>query len=74
MYVFSKEESLGQGSFTRIFKGYKSDVHDGEKHVTQVFLKELDVVHRNWWEVGFIGLKYAKISFFKYYCDLIYSS
>lgn len=51
-----KAESLGQGSFTRIFKGYKSDVWDGEKRETKVFLKELDSVHRNWWEVGLFRL------------------
>lgn len=46
-----KEESLGQGSFTRIYKGYKSEVREGEKHEAKVFLKELDSVHRNRWEV-----------------------
>ncbi|CAJ1060820.1 tyrosine-protein kinase JAK2 isoform X1 [Xyrichtys novacula] len=46
-------ESLGQGSFTRIFKGYKTDIHDGEKHVTNVFLKELDAVHKDYWESFF---------------------
>uniref|UniRef100_A0A8C9X1N7 Tyrosine-protein kinase n=1 Tax=Sander lucioperca TaxID=283035 RepID=A0A8C9X1N7_SANLU len=45
--------SLGQGSFTRIFSGYKTDIRDGEKHVTDVFLKELDVVHKNYWESFF---------------------
>uniref|UniRef100_A0A8D3D2R9 Tyrosine-protein kinase n=1 Tax=Scophthalmus maximus TaxID=52904 RepID=A0A8D3D2R9_SCOMX len=44
------EVSLGQGSFTRIFKGYKTDIHEGEKHVTEVLLKELDVAHKNCWE------------------------
>lgn len=63
MHVSCKEESLGQGSFTRIFKGYKSDIRDGDKHLTEVFLKELDVVHRNCWEVGFFRLKYTKITF-----------
>ncbi|XP_070765433.1 tyrosine-protein kinase JAK2 [Enoplosus armatus] len=47
------DESLGQGSFTRIFKGYKTDIRDGEKCETQVFLKELDVVHKNCWESFF---------------------
>ncbi|XP_039984309.1 tyrosine-protein kinase JAK2 [Xiphias gladius] len=46
-------ESLGQGSFTRIFVGYKTDVHDGEKHVTEVLLKELDAAHKNCWESFF---------------------
>uniref|UniRef100_A0A7N6BWS5 Tyrosine-protein kinase n=1 Tax=Anabas testudineus TaxID=64144 RepID=A0A7N6BWS5_ANATE len=53
LYLSPKEESLGQGSFTRIFKGSKTDVHDGEKHVTEVLLKELDVVHKNCWESFF---------------------
>lgn len=52
MFISCKDESLGQGSFTRIYKGYKTDIRDGEKHVTEVFLKELDAVHRNCWEVG----------------------
>ncbi|KAG7513365.1 tyrosine-protein kinase JAK3 [Solea senegalensis] len=45
--------SLGQGSFTRIFKGYKTDIHKGEKQVTEVLLKELDVAHKNSWESFF---------------------
>lgn len=56
-FFFScKEESLGQGSFTRIYKGYKSDVRNGEKQETKVFLKELDSIHRNRWEVCLIIL------------------
>ncbi|XP_056132816.1 tyrosine-protein kinase JAK2 [Lampris incognitus] len=47
------DECLGQGSFTRIFKGRKVDDHDGEKHVTEVLLKELDVNHKNYWESFF---------------------
>nr|XP_046248263.1 tyrosine-protein kinase JAK2 [Scatophagus argus]XP_046248264.1 tyrosine-protein kinase JAK2 [Scatophagus argus] len=46
-------ESLGQGSFTRIFKGYKTDIRDGEKQMTEVFLKELDFSHKNCWESFF---------------------
>lgn len=61
MYFYLKDECLGKGSFTRIFKGYKCDTRDGEKHETQVFLKELDVIHKNCWEVGFFGLKYRRI-------------
>lgn len=49
--IHSQGESLGQGSFTRLYKGYKSDLREGRKHVP-VFLKELDVTHRNLWEVG----------------------
>nr|XP_019953862.1 PREDICTED: tyrosine-protein kinase JAK2-like isoform X3 [Paralichthys olivaceus] len=47
------EVSLGQGSFTRIFKGHKTDIREGEKHVTEVLLKELDVDHKNCWESFF---------------------
>lgn len=46
-------DSLGQGSFTRIFKGLKTDIRDGEEHVTEVLLKELDVLHKNCWESFF---------------------
>lgn len=52
-------ESLGQGSFTSLFKGYISDLRDAGKLVS-VFLKELDD-HRNLWEVGLLVLKYSKI-------------
>lgn len=51
MYNFCQSESLGQGSFTRIFKGSKIDIRDGERHVTDVLLKELDANHKNCWEV-----------------------
>uniref|UniRef100_A0A673A582 Tyrosine-protein kinase n=1 Tax=Sphaeramia orbicularis TaxID=375764 RepID=A0A673A582_9TELE len=37
-----KDESLGQGSFSRIFRGTKMDIRDGEKRETEVLLKELD--------------------------------
>ncbi|XP_041863066.1 tyrosine-protein kinase JAK2 [Melanotaenia boesemani] len=47
------DESLGQGSFTRIFKGYKIDIREGEKHMTEVLLKELDAVHKTCWESFF---------------------
>uniref|UniRef100_A0A3Q4GD16 non-specific protein-tyrosine kinase n=1 Tax=Neolamprologus brichardi TaxID=32507 RepID=A0A3Q4GD16_NEOBR len=49
----SCDESLGKGSFTRIFKGKKIDIHDGEKRVTEVLLKELDATHKNCWESFF---------------------
>ncbi|KAF7646756.1 hypothetical protein LDENG_00182860 [Lucifuga dentata] len=45
------DESLGQGSFTRVFKGYKTDIRDGKEHSTEVLLKELDV--KNCWESFF---------------------
>uniref|UniRef100_A0A8C5D9S8 Tyrosine-protein kinase n=1 Tax=Gouania willdenowi TaxID=441366 RepID=A0A8C5D9S8_GOUWI len=47
------DESLGQGSFTRIYKGYRTDIRDGEKHCTEVLLKELDACHKNCWESFF---------------------
>ncbi|XP_014836009.1 PREDICTED: tyrosine-protein kinase JAK3 isoform X2 [Poecilia mexicana] len=43
-------DSLGQGTFTRIFKGYKTDFRDGEKRMTEVILKELDSAYKNCWE------------------------
>lgn len=49
----SWDESLGKGSFTQIFKGKKIDIHDGEKCVTEVVLKELDATHKNCWESFF---------------------
>ncbi|KAJ8408317.1 hypothetical protein AAFF_G00257310 [Aldrovandia affinis] len=47
------KESLGQGSFTRIFKGSMTDIRDGEKHVTDVLLKLLDESHNKCWESFF---------------------
>ncbi|XP_069009474.1 tyrosine-protein kinase JAK2 isoform X1 [Embiotoca jacksoni] len=47
------DDCLGQGSFTRIFKGYKIDIRDGEEHKTEVLLKELDTAHKNYWESFF---------------------
>lgn len=47
------DESLGQGSFSRIFRGTKTDIHDGEKRETEVLLKELDGLHKNCWESFF---------------------
>ncbi|XP_065600238.1 tyrosine-protein kinase JAK2 isoform X2 [Cyrtonyx montezumae] len=45
------EESLGQGTFTKIFKGIRKEVGDyGQLHQTEVLLKVLDKVHRNYSE------------------------
>lgn len=63
---YCKDESLGQGSFTRNFKGYKIEIHDGKKHVTEVFLKELDVAHKNCWEVGVFRLNYCCVLCFTF--------
>ncbi|XP_056319936.1 tyrosine-protein kinase JAK2 [Danio aesculapii] len=43
-------ESLGQGSFTHIFRGSKTDQRDGVTHSTEVLLKVLDANHKNCWE------------------------
>ncbi|KAI4897166.1 hypothetical protein NFI96_015215 [Prochilodus magdalenae] len=47
-----QKESLGQGSFTHIYRGYKIHRRDGENHTTEVLLKVLDAEHKNSWEVG----------------------
>ncbi|XP_064032535.1 tyrosine-protein kinase JAK2 isoform X2 [Pogoniulus pusillus] len=48
------EESLGQGTFTKIFKGIRKEVGDyGQLHQTEVLLKVLDKVHRNYSESFF---------------------
>jgi len=45
-------ESLGQGTFTKIFKGIRREVGDyGQLHETEVLLKVLDKAHRNYSEV-----------------------
>ncbi|XP_039520252.1 tyrosine-protein kinase JAK2 isoform X1 [Pimephales promelas] len=46
-------ESLGQGSFTHIFSGSKTDQRDGATHSTEVLLKVLDANHKNCWESFF---------------------
>uniref|UniRef100_A0A8C1ECY4 Tyrosine-protein kinase n=1 Tax=Cyprinus carpio carpio TaxID=630221 RepID=A0A8C1ECY4_CYPCA len=44
---------LGQGSFTHIFRGSKTDQRDGVTHTTEVLLKVLDANHKNCWESFF---------------------
>ncbi|XP_076860522.1 tyrosine-protein kinase JAK2 [Brachyhypopomus gauderio] len=46
-------ESLGQGSFTHVYRGTKKDQRDGETHTTDVLLKVLDAEHKNSWESFF---------------------
>ncbi|XP_012873866.1 PREDICTED: tyrosine-protein kinase JAK2 [Dipodomys ordii] len=47
-------ESLGQGTFTKIFKGLRREVGDyGQLHETEVLLKVLDKAHRNYSESFF---------------------
>ncbi|XP_043946567.1 tyrosine-protein kinase JAK2-like [Protopterus annectens] len=43
-----QEESLGQGSFTKIYKGLKIDWEDEEPIKTPVLLKILDSAHKNY--------------------------
>uniref|UniRef100_A0A673M4N4 Tyrosine-protein kinase n=1 Tax=Sinocyclocheilus rhinocerous TaxID=307959 RepID=A0A673M4N4_9TELE len=47
------KESLGQGSFTHISRGSKTDQRDGVTHSTEVLLKVLDANHKNCWESFF---------------------
>lgn len=45
-------ESLGQGTFTKIFKGIRKELGDyGQMHQTEVVMKVLDLAHRNYSEV-----------------------
>lgn len=46
-------ESLGQGTFTKIFKGVRKELGDyGLVHQTEVVMKVLDQAHRNYSEVS----------------------
>uniref|UniRef100_A0AAR2L0A7 Tyrosine-protein kinase n=1 Tax=Pygocentrus nattereri TaxID=42514 RepID=A0AAR2L0A7_PYGNA len=47
------KESLGQGSFTHVYRGFKTHRRDGETHTTEVLLKVLDAEHKNSWESFF---------------------
>uniref|UniRef100_A0A8C5A823 Tyrosine-protein kinase n=1 Tax=Gadus morhua TaxID=8049 RepID=A0A8C5A823_GADMO len=53
MLCVFQDECLGQGSFTRVFKGTKVDIREGEEHRTQVLLKVLDANHKDYWEAFF---------------------
>uniref|UniRef100_A0A8C6PZS1 non-specific protein-tyrosine kinase n=1 Tax=Nothobranchius furzeri TaxID=105023 RepID=A0A8C6PZS1_NOTFU len=45
---------LGQGTFTKIFKGVRKELGDyGQMHQTEVVMKVLDVAHRNYSESFF---------------------
>ncbi|XP_067886795.1 tyrosine-protein kinase JAK2-like [Heterodontus francisci] len=47
-------ESLGQGTFTKIFKGVREELgDDGQIHKTEVLLKVLEKAHRNYSESFF---------------------
>lgn len=47
----SQHENLGHGSFTKIFRGRRQEVVDGETHDTEVLLKVMDSRHQNCMEV-----------------------
>lgn len=48
----SKNDSLGQGTFTKIFRGVRKELGDyGEVHQMDVVVKILDKGHRNYSEV-----------------------
>lgn len=46
-----QHENLGHGSFTKIFRGRRREVVDGETHDTEVLLKVMDSRHQNCMEV-----------------------
>uniref|UniRef100_A0A669BX01 Tyrosine-protein kinase n=1 Tax=Oreochromis niloticus TaxID=8128 RepID=A0A669BX01_ORENI len=46
-------ESLGQGTFTKIFKGVRKELRDYGEHQTEVVMKVLDQSHRNFSESFF---------------------
>lgn len=66
-----KNESLGQGTFTKIFKGVRREVGDyGQLHETEVLLKVLDKAHRNYSEVCmFIGSFIYLLILYKEVCS-----
>lgn len=48
-----QNESLGQGTFTKIFCGVRKELGDyGKMHQMDVVIKILDKAHRNYSEVG----------------------
>lgn len=50
-----QNDSLGQGTFTKIFRGVRKELGDyGEMHQMDVVVKILDKSHRNYSEVGCI--------------------
>lgn len=50
-----QHDSLGQGTFTKIFRGVRKELGDyGEVHQLDVVIKILDKTHRNFSEVGLL--------------------
>lgn len=51
LYLPFQGENQGQGTFTKIFKGIRKEMGDGEMHQTDVIIKVLDKAHRKYSEV-----------------------
>lgn len=52
--MYFQLENLGQGTFTKIFRGKREETGDyNQVHETEVLLKVLDKPHRNYSEVCF---------------------
>lgn len=50
-----QNESLGQGTFTKLFRGVRKELGDyGEVHQMDVAVKILDKAHRSFSEVGHV--------------------
>lgn len=51
--ISPQNESLGQGTFTKIFRGVRKELGDyGEMHQMDVVVKILEKSHRNYSEVS----------------------
>ncbi|KAF3829278.1 hypothetical protein GH733_003542, partial [Mirounga leonina] len=53
----SPHENLGHGSFTKIYRGCRHEVVEGEVRETEVLLKVMDAKHKNCMEVSVMGTK-----------------
>uniref|UniRef100_A0A7N8WPV3 non-specific protein-tyrosine kinase n=1 Tax=Mastacembelus armatus TaxID=205130 RepID=A0A7N8WPV3_9TELE len=54
IYIYFLKDYLGQGTFTKIFKGVRKELGDyGLVHQTEVVMKVLDQAHRNYSESFF---------------------
>lgn len=52
-----QHENLGHGSFTKIYRGCRHEVVDGEARETEVLLKVMDAKHKNCMEVSVMGTR-----------------
>uniref|UniRef100_A0A452RVA1 Tyrosine-protein kinase n=1 Tax=Ursus americanus TaxID=9643 RepID=A0A452RVA1_URSAM len=50
-------ENLGHGSFTKIYRGCRHEVVEGEARETEVLLKVMDAKHKNCMEVSVMGTR-----------------